>query len=439
MWHYTMTSFDNLLEEVCPKCRPLLEVVLRENAELKKRVSNLEYQPKHQKRRPKKPGRKEGHEGTTRETPKPDETISWELDNCTKCGAVVPQARRVYARIVERIVPARRVVTEYLVHEYECPSCHEIVHKQVPAIGRFDYNVHLMASYLRHKQRMPIRGVAETMSDLCGLEITPATVKDLTERTAGAFEPLYGEIHRHVKNSKVVHGDETGWRLNGVNQWLWVFASQDHAAFHVDPSRGRKVVDDFMSGFDGTFVSDGWCAYNHFEKHQQCWAHVLRNSHKLVDTRTAKKRFGVLNSNGIHDKGHYGARPLHEGLKGLYHDAVEGSACRGELMKRLDGLCEVKRAGKDVKKLIAWLGKNREKLFVFMYNPVVPPDNNHAERLLRHPVVARKIFGGHRSEKGMRMFAIMASVMATWKLQGKSFMEEGWEYLEQRRVAALGS
>ncbi len=36
-----------------------------------------------------------------------------------------------------------------------------------------------------------------------------------------------------------------------------------------------------------------------------------------------------------------------------------------------------------------------KELFVFVAEPQVPPDNNAAERSLRHLVVSRKISGGH--------------------------------------------
>jgi hypothetical protein len=41
-----------------------------------------------------------------------------------------------------------------------------------------------------------------------------------------------------------------------------------------------------------------------------------------------------------------------------------------------------------------------KELFVFVAHPEAPPDNNAAERSLRHLVVSRKISGGTRSNQG---------------------------------------
>ena len=51
-------------------------------------------------------------------------------------------------------------------------------------------------------------------------------------------------------------------------------------------------------------------------------------------------------------------------------------------------------------KLCRRMEKHIKELFVFVAQPEVPPDNNAAERSLRHLVVSRKISGGTRSNQG---------------------------------------
>ena len=38
-----------------------------------------------------------------------------------------------------------------------------------------------------------------------------------------------------------VHVDETGWRMDGRNFWLWAFTDPTFTLYHVDESRGGKV------------------------------------------------------------------------------------------------------------------------------------------------------------------------------------------------------
>jgi hypothetical protein len=57
------------------------------------------------------------------------------------------------------------------------------------------------------------------------------------------------------------------------------------------------------------------------------------------------------------------------------------------------------------------------ELFVFIRFPNVKSDNNHAERIIRHTVIARKISGGTKTPKGSETKAILTSLFDTWQLQ----------------------
>lgn len=56
--------------------------------------------------------------------------------------------------------------------------------------------------------------------------------------------------------------------------------------------------------------------------------------------------------------------------------------------------------------------------------PGMQPTNNLAEQAIREYVVIRKIIGMFRSEKGSENYQYIASLLATWKLQGKNMSEE---------------
>ncbi|MEN6519587.1 MAG: transposase [Armatimonadota bacterium] len=62
--------------------------------------------------------------------------------------------------------------------------------------------------------------------------------------------------------------------------------------------------------------------------------------------------------------------------------------------------------------------KHLAELFVFVEEPNVPSDNNAAERSVRPSVIARKISGGTRSEKGSKTRMVLMSIFGTWKLRG---------------------
>ena len=64
------------------------------------------------------------------------------------------------------------------------------------------------------------------------------------------------------------------------------------------------------------------------------------------------------------------------------------------------------------------------ELFVFIKLPNVKSDNNPAERIIRHTVVARKISGVTKTAKGSETKAILTSLFDTWQLQNLNPLEQ---------------
>src|SRR5208282_5785806 len=62
----------------------------------------------------------------------------------------------------------------------------------------------------------------------------------------------------------------------------------------------------------------------------------------------------------------------------------------------------------------------RPYLFTFLYCPgLVDATNNVAERVMRILVMARKNWGGNRTDKGAQVQAVLTSVLCTAKQQDK--------------------
>ena len=89
----------------------------------------------------------------------------------------------------------------------------------------------------------------------------------------------------------MVHADETGWRQNGNNGYVWTFSTPTERYF-LRRGRGKAVVDEALGeSFSGVLVSDFYAAYHHYDgPKQRCWPHpvsstgqaLLRDIHDLV-------------------------------------------------------------------------------------------------------------------------------------------------------------
>ena len=102
-------------------------------------------------------------------------------------------------------------------------------------------------------------------------------------QTAQQAQPAVAAILDRIRASPVVHADETGWRQNGNNGYVWTFSTPTERYF-LRRGRGKAVVDEALGeSFSGVLVSDFYAAYHHYDgPKQRCWAHLLRDIHDLV-------------------------------------------------------------------------------------------------------------------------------------------------------------
>ena len=101
-------------------------------------------------------------------------------------------------------------------------------------------------------------------------------------QVAQKAQPALAEIRDRIRGSPVVHADETGWRQDGVNGYVWTFSTPTDRYF-LRRGRNKEVVDEALGdSFSGVLVSDFYAAYHHYPGlKQRCWVHLLRDIHDL--------------------------------------------------------------------------------------------------------------------------------------------------------------
>ena len=111
----------------------------------------------------------------------------------------------------------------------------------------------------------------------------------------------------------------------------------------------------------------------------------------------------------------------------LYAKAVGWAAAGGcssreqlTLERRLLGLCRpfLEDPPAVQGKLRRRIERHIRESFAFVSHPETPPDNNAAERGLRHLVISRKFRGGARSEAGSDSKMTLASLFGAWRARG---------------------
>jgi transposase len=348
------------------------------------------------------------------------------IERCPECACKLRKERVSWRREVIDLPPPQAVeVTEHVVYRGYCPRCATwrnampCVAGEVVGQRRFGTRLMALVGYLSETLRMPLGMIKSYLWTVHGLEISEGALVNLRDGLAERLEPEAEALKAEVRASASVHADETGWRENGQNGYVWVFSTpgeQGVRCYIYERSRGQQVVETFLGEtFRGVLGSDFLGSYNVYRgPHQRCWVHLLRDMHKLKEEHPEDEA----------------VQTWAQQLRGLYdraQDFVKAEPAeqseREELYVAL--VSEVERLGliyarqkHPCRALAKRILRHQDELFQFVLVAGVAADNNLAERSLRPLVVVRKISGGTRSPKGSRTRMILASVFATLKARG---------------------
>ncbi len=321
-------------------------------------------------------------------------------------------------------------VTRYRTRSGWCPCCHRRVESRHPEqpppadVPHAQVGVNALATIavLRLENRLPLRQVSRVLADLPRLRLCAGAVAKQLQRLGGWLADEWEQLKRRVRGSDAVHADETTWRTAGRNDWLWTICDPRHTLYHVDRSRGGKVIRRLLGGaFGGTLVSDFYSAYNTVNcKQQKCVTHLQR------ELRDVAARSPPFAAGRFYRRCKRLAKDL-LGHKKRWDELDDQTYTRlaRRLEQRLAELAAAHRrdADPDVRRLAERLSRHRQELTAFLWERAVEGTNNAAERALRPIVVARKISGGSRSEAGARATAIVASVLRTARQQGRDVLQ----------------
>jgi len=253
-----------------------------------------------------------------------------------------------------------------------------------------------------------------------GLHVSSATITNNMQKLAEFLGEDYENLRLELLRARQVHGDETSWRVKGVNWWLWEFISNRMAYFTVRHTRGHTVPAEVMKGYTGLFTADFWNAYNCLTcEKQRCWVHLKRELDKVLKYKPSKE-FARFASR----------------LMRLYYWAKSernhGRKTRVFAEERLRALLSEPYENKDCKRLVKRLTRHQSELFVFCARRGAKAENNHAERGIRPAVVLRKTSFGSQSEHGAQDTAVLMSFFQTARLQDENFLEFMHELAENR-------
>ncbi len=384
-------------------------------------------------------GAPKGHRGASLKIPeKVDDEVVHSPDICPFCGCdELGKESEGWTQTVFDFQPAPiRVVTHVYKRKW-CPKCKKKVSlKSSETLPRRNYGPNIATTVgFFEKLGIPLRTTKLIIKTLYKKEISVPELKELSNLVGQSIEPEYQELRKEVRTASSVYGDETGFRIDGINNWCWDFVWDEGVVYIIHPSRGKTVPLEILGeDFQGCLGRDGWYAYDSVGGKQQLdYIHINR---KLAQVEVRR---------GVDDRGFLKVTPVKFRKKGrppnalkeflrfadqmrtIMRDAVKFTECNPEptprerlemydkFVERLDKLTAKDWKDKDTVRICKHVRKHRDHLFTFVIHPEIKWENNTAERGIRKVATIRNNSGGRRSRKGADSLQALLSVFETWR------------------------
>ena len=433
------------------KIRNEKEELRKENEKLKKELDKIkekfkDYKKRHPKttgvkhgkpyhfkssntsKKRKKPGAKKGHKPHYRSMPKDIDEIHYvPVTICPECGnqTLSENVQEIRERVYEDIPVCNPVVVKVLIERRYCRHCKKIVEAPVTCVlpgARLSLRTMLIVTWFKIKLRMTEAAIPEVLYRLFRLKISEGEVICILDQVARAFGPYYQQLIRIIRQAPARNIDETGWRINGMNANLWTFVSKGITLYKVAYSRGHEVPLNLLGkNHEGVDIHDRFSAYKTLARktkniQQDGWMHIIKNAEELAHFY-GEEGEDILNV----------VREIYRIAKAFDYQGTDDDIEKlFKLMKQeLDHPYKSHKCNRFVVNLL----KEKDNLFEFVRNPEVDGTNNAAERALRPAVIARKVSGGSRSEKGAKNYEILMSAVQTLHQNDKNLVEHGPEVL----------
>lgn len=381
-----------------------------------------------------KRGAKSGHAGHSRKLPASDPNLVKRafFTHCPDCHNPLNRTDSIDTHTVEDVPPPTLTPIQIIRYEKErqwCKTCKKeavaTLPEEIPGI-RFGLNLIVYIMVLKYGAKVSLDSITLLLEQNYSLKVSKGEIINLLHKTKHWLGNQYEQIKLAVRASPIKHADETGWRVMGINSWIWGFMTSKEVYLSVEESRGKGIPEEILKGShpEDVLIRDDYAGYQKLPlKHQSCLAHLLRKSHEsAVDINASEE-----------------IKTLHQTLKelfGLLEIAVkqpfkkEGrQSIHNQAWNILQGIINQNYTSLDAQAIQVRIKHQGKNLLTALLHHNVPLTNNLAERSLRKIVVIRKMSGGSRSWDGAKTTAVNMSIYQTIQLQNLPLIPTLKEYL----------
>jgi transposase len=200
----------------------------------------------------------------------PIQIVEHRIMSCPVCSSRLGGVRVARRRPVIELPPPSAIEgTEHVVYHGWCSECGTWreapldMSREVIGQGRMGVKLTSVIAYLRTVMRLPVRQIQSYLATLHGLKISSGEIVELLHRAKGHLEPLVAALKQEIRASPAVQADETGWREDGKNGYIWSVNTPSVRYYEYHHSRGSEVVKRLLGErFEGVLGSDFFASSN---------------------------------------------------------------------------------------------------------------------------------------------------------------------------------
>ncbi|MBR4832271.1 MAG: IS66 family transposase [Butyrivibrio sp.] len=220
---------------------------------------------------------------------------------CAKCGTALEYIGKEFVRQeIEIIRPSAKII-KYYSATYGCPKCKNEAETPYIVKGK-DGKPHMMygmasastvawVMYQKYVNSLPLYRQEQDFKRLFGIDISRGTIANWIIKNAEQFfAPMCDYFQRRLVAGMFAMADETPiqvlkepGRRPQTKSYMWVFRTGEFdkeqiVLFHYSPTRAGDTAKEFLEGFRGYLMTDGYSGYNKMKDctRTSCWAHIRR-------------------------------------------------------------------------------------------------------------------------------------------------------------------
>lgn len=330
---------------------------------------------------------------------------------------------------------------------YGCPKCKK--EAEIPYIvkgrdGKY-HIMHGMASastvawvmYQKYVNSLPLYRQEQDFKRLYGIDISRGDIANwIIKNAMQSFAPMCDYFRRRIVLGMFAMADETPvqvlkepGRRAQAKSYMWVFRTGEFdkeqiVLFHYSPTRAGDTAKEFLEGFHGYLMTDGYSGYNKLKDctRTSCWAHIRRY---LIDAIPKGKEYdhaqpavqGLAYVNKLFDM----ERFIHA-KKNVTFDEIKKYRNEKEVPV-LDGFfawldAQTAIKGSRMDKALIYIRNRKPYLTNYLKDGGCSFHNNTSERSCKAFVTGRKNWLFSDTQKGAYASSLVYSIVETAKASG---------------------